>query len=413
MDALSALSFLGLLISFIWLAYTALNLYKSGQPRELYSLYMNTSGLFYLFMVAAWVLMFAFASTNGFANMASWFGFSSLITLIPFIFIISIGFASAFASKNADKVGFLMLAGTFIWQVSSALSSEYEWAMFALGIGYFLAAAIMLFGGNLFGGVLATLYPDAEKKMREWLQSADANDTYGQSNAIWKGYAKAMPAQYALAVEQQKSSYPPRVQAVQIIIFSAWSMLYAAAAEFAAADPSILAQISKDPAPFIFGPFFGLIIIFFASMLIYGILGWRQSKQMEILLDKKEFAIKEPITGSIHLKFGKDKQARSLMVGFYGERQESKKHSIRFCEIETKLSGARTYLKGESIPFSIAMPQDVESKLRPRAPANEMEKFIRRYEGLPVWRITAKLDIPNEIDISQEVEVKIASGKES
>ncbi|MCX6771698.1 MAG: hypothetical protein NTX79_06600 [Candidatus Micrarchaeota archaeon] len=409
MDTLAVLSTLGMVISSLWLSYTALNLYKGGKPRELYGFYMNTAGLFSLVAVAAWVLMFAFVFSGGFKDAASIALAVFSPFLLPFFIIIAISAASLFLSKSTDKVGFIVVIGTFIWQLSIALTSSYGWAMFALGMGYFLALMTMLVGGSFLGGILGNFYPATEAKMREWLQSPDPDDTYGQANALWRWSAKNNPAQHAINIAQMKQTHFPSSQVVQIFLYSFWSILYAVAAETVGKDPAFFAQISKDPFPFIFGPFFGLIFLFFACIIIYGILVWRKSKQMELKLDKASFAIGEQVTGNIILKLDKPKQARGLKLEFYGVKTTgSGKHSHHevICQTSIDLSPARMYQRGESIPFSIGVPASVRAYISLSSASSTWEKMAIVDARLE-WNVKATLDLPGEIDLAQIADIKI------
>ena len=363
-------------------------------------------------MVAAWVLMFAWVATGGF-NLSSLFssgdGIFSLMVILPFFFIIAISAAALFSAKSSDKIGFFIVVATFIWQLSIALSSKFSWAMFALGIGYFLIGMTMLVGGRFLGGLLANIYPESERKIREWLQTPEADDTYKQTNSLWNRLVKSSPAMQSQQAEQMKQYHYPSSQVVQVFFYSFWSIIYMLAVETVGKDPAFLAPILKDPVPFIFGPFFGFIIIFFACIIIYAILAWRKSRQMGLKLDKESFAIGEQITGAIILKLDKPKQARGLRLEFYGvETTGSGKssHHMVVCQQSMELSSARLYQSGESIPFTILMPAGVKDYVSP-PPTNSMLEKMSRINTRMEWNVKATLDLPGEIDLMQVERIKI------
>jgi len=403
-----------LAISCLWLSYTALNLYKNNRPRELYSLYMNTAGIFYLAMVAAWVLMFLFVFSGGFKDIVST-ATPMLTFLLPFFLIISIGAASQFMEKSTDRVGFVIVVGTFLWQLSTAISSTMDWAMFALGGGYFFVGTTMLLGGSFLGGLLGNIYPETERKMREWLQTPDSDDAYGNANALWRWQAKNTPAEHAASIAQMKQSHFPSSQVVQIFIFSFWSIAYAVAAETIGKDPAFFAQVGKDPIPIIFGPLFGLIFVFFACIIIYAIMSYLKGKQMALAFDKQQFALGENITGSVILKLGKPKQARGLRLEFYGVEHvgRGKGGSNRvICQSGMELSPARMYQSGETIPFSISMPAGVKEHIILPQGAGMLERMSRANSRI-LWYVKATLDLPGEIDLTQAEKVGIAVPAES
>jgi len=408
MDWVAMLEIAALAISSLWLSYTALNLYKSNRPRELYGLYMNTAGVFYLAMVAAWVLMFLFVFSGGFKDIVS-IAIPSLTMLLPFFLIIAVGAASLFLEKSTDKIGFLIVVCTFLWQLSTAISSPLGWAMFALGAGYFFVGLTMLLGGSFLGGLLGSIYPETERKMKEWLQSPDSDDTYGNTNALWRWEAKSAPAVHAKSLGQMKRTHFPSSQAVQIFIFSFWSIAYAVAVETIGKDPAFFAQVSKDPIPIIFAPIFGLIIIFFACIIIYIIMSWLKSRQIGLKLDKATFAIGEQITGSVMLKLGKPKQARGLKLEFYGVKHTGRgKHRQQeiICQTSVELSPARLYQSGEAIPFSIGVPASVKDRMALPSAAGMLEQMSRANARF-AWYVKATLDLPGEIDLAHVEEVKI------
>ena len=404
MDLIETISIASVVLSFLWLSYAALNLYKGGKPRELYGLYMNTAGMFYIVMVAAWVLMFLYVFSGGFMDAIS-MALVSLSFLLPFFIIIGIGAASMFLEKSTDKIGFLVVVGTFIWQLSAAISSTWGGAMFALGVGYFFVGMTMLIGGSFLGGLLGNFFPDSEKKMREWLQSSDSDDTYGQVNALWRWQAKNTPEQHAISVAQMKQSHFPSSQVVQIFIFSFWSIAYAVAMETIAKDPEFLATILKDPIPFIFGPFFGFIFLFFAFIIIYAILASRKSKKMELKLDKSSFAIGEKITGTVILKLDKPKQARGLRLEFYGVEHAGDSARV-ICQASVDLSPARLYQNGESVPFAIDVPAGAKRYISLPPTTSTLEKMSRINTRI-AWNVKATLDLPEEIDLAQIADIKI------
>ncbi len=61
----------------------------------------------------------------------------------------------------------------------------------------------------------------------------------------------------------------------------------------------------------------------------------------------------------------------------------------RLCQNEILVAPGRIFNKGESFPFTISMPKEVED-----------------YHGL-FWYVEAKLDIPGEIDITKEALIEI------
>ena len=113
------------------------------------------------------------------------------------------------------------------------------------------------------------------------------------------------------------------------------------------------------------------------------------SSQLQIKPDKTAYSPGEEITGSITLNLEKERQARGLKVRFYGLKS-SGKYMARVCTAEAVLSGARTYRKGESLRFSIAIPLQAKQYLGQNAGVGRNAVF---------WNVEARLDLPLEKDM--------------
>lgn len=141
----------------------------------------------------------------------------------------------------------------------------------------------------------------------------------------------------------------------------------------------------------------GLVILAIAIMNHQ----YRKSMALDVKLDKPVYSIGEALTGSIIFNMVKEKQASSLKVRFYGaERRRHHSHSSRpthYCDAELLLSGPRTFRKGDSVRFSIPMPQDVSQYYRVATPFNSTQH----------WFVEAQLCIPNEIDMVKQKIVEL------
>jgi len=157
------------------------------------------------------------------------------------------------------------------------------------------------------------------------------------------------------------------------------------------------------------------IVLVFASFSIYILLHGLAGMNMRLKLDKRAYSPDEQITGTITINRALKSPARSLTVSFYGVEKHGK-YNHRVCEKQVQLSGARTFMKGETIQFSIPIPQEAKARI---AEKPGMDLSIN---GLPVfgsrhvrgWCVEAKLDIPGEVDMSKTAMVRlVAAGQQS
>jgi hypothetical protein len=124
-----------------------------------------------------------------------------------------------------------------------------------------------------------------------------------------------------------------------------------------------------------------------AVLLILEIIRDNAGRQLQLRLGKQVYSPGEKITGSVILNLGKEKQARSLTVRFYGLRGRGKR-KLRICSTEAEVSGERTYRKGESLFFSLVVPRE--------------SRFLgedAELDGRTFWHVEAQLDIPREVDL--------------
>ena len=154
-----------------------------------------------------------------------------------------------------------------------------------------------------------------------------------------------------------------------------------------------------------------IMTLVLAVIFVYTALSLRAGMQIEVKLDKPQYLLGEPITGTVTLNLSKEKAARSLTAIFAGYQKRGK-HTRVVCKTESLLSPARTYRKGEVLQFSIPIPAEVKNYVDPPAPANELESFGRTFTFAPQWHVMAKLDVPGEVDIEHYAPVAIVSGKE-
>ena len=140
-------------------------------------------------------------------------------------------------------------------------------------------------------------------------------------------------------------------------------------------------------------------------LLILGIFAYKLTqlhvgKQMVLSLKKYVFFAGEEIEGTVILNLNKEKKARGLYLLFYGLLPSADVSPTVF-EKKRLLQPARTYKRGQAFRFSIPMPD----------PDKVKHIIVANSRNPPVWFIKAYLDLPNEIDISRSVAVKIAKGK--
>ena len=171
---------------------------------------------------------------------------------------------------------------------------------------------------------------------------------------------------------------------------------------FVALPFSLLSLFYLEPAPCIISVFVLIFPAYFLYKLVAGL-------RLEVKLDKITFALGEPITGSVIINKEMKKQARSLKVYFYGLERLGRRN-VRVCEKITILSGARTFRKGETIPFSISMPPSVKDYFgatRPRMEDRYANVMLGLSSSVQVWHVEAKLDLPGELDMSNFVMLRV------
>lgn len=156
------------------------------------------------------------------------------------------------------------------------------------------------------------------------------------------------------------------------------------------------------------------IALVFASFSIYILLRGLAGMNMRLKLDKRAYSPDEHITGTITINRSFKSPARSLTVSFYGIERHGKR-SHRTCKKQVQLSGARTFMKGEAIPFSIPIPQEAKARIaetpNPSLSIDGMPLFGARY--IAGWCVEAKLDLPGEVDISKTAMVcLVAAGQQ-
>ena len=142
----------------------------------------------------------------------------------------------------------------------------------------------------------------------------------------------------------------------------------------------------------------GLIIFSACIFAAYFLFQWHMGKQMALRLDQSVFFAGQNISGEL-IYLGNERKARGVQIIFCGVQHQGKKEIV-LCEQKHTIMPARVIRKGESFRFSIPMPTVVNDTL---------DALPGPY--MPRWSVRAFLDLPNEIDISRSVEVKIAKGK--
>ena len=221
MEWLEIIASASIVLSMIWLASTALALYKKGNGAGLIHLYQNTAVAFYFFSFVTIILALAFYSTGNFSSSASQspYGYLdvphfALQASMPLAFL-ALALLPAFTSRNTDKIGFLVVMVPFIWQLIGALTSHLPWAMFLLGIWCLIGIFIVRGSGTWLERAFSGRYPSSEAKNQKWLNTPEADLMYVSTIGF-----------QPFTVPQAKLLYPPSVQAVEIIAYSLWSITY-------------------------------------------------------------------------------------------------------------------------------------------------------------------------------------------
>ena len=125
---------------------------------------------------------------------------------------------------------------------------------------------------------------------------------------------------------------------------------------------------------------FWVFLGFFGYYLLHALAG----RHLLVKLDKLAYVFGEQINGSITIDRDINKQARSLTVSFYGLERQGKRME-KVCVKEIMLSGARTFRKGEVIPFSISMPDEVKDYIGANDPLKG-DKYLGVALGMSHFR---------------------------
>lgn len=147
------------------------------------------------------------------------------------------------------------------------------------------------------------------------------------------------------------------------------------------------ASLNNVIAPGFIGVLLFLFLIYVTARKLVG-------RQIEIKLEKDEFAIGEGIKGTICLKLDKPTKARSLKVFFFGLHNYGQYTSI-ICQNDITASPGRIFIRGESFDFTIPVPEEAENY------------FSQGFPFKPRWYVKAKLDMPGKVDIQNEARIKI------
>ena len=174
---------------------------------------------------------------------------------------------------------------------------------------------------------------------------------------------------------------------------------------------SAWAPSGMPPSPTYWKLLLPAMALLLAALFIYFALSLYAGRQIEIALDKPEFALGEAITGTITLNLRKEKLARSLTVIFMGHEKQGKGTAI-ICQSQCLVSPGRTFSRKEALHFSIRMPPEVRDFVDPPLePANNMASLESAFAFQPRWFVKARLDVQGGVDIEHEVPVKIVSGR--
>ncbi|GEM_PF-5625601 len=152
-------------------------------------------------------------------------------------------------------------------------------------------------------------------------------------------------------------------------------------------------------------------VVFFVTFAILGycLIRLLIGRNMLVKLEKLSYVFGEQINGTVTINRNMSKQARSLKIIFYGLQRQGK-HNRYVCKKETLLSGARTFRKGETIPFLISIPGEVKNYIGANDPLKDNRYLgvaLRLTPYIPSWYVEAKLDLPNEVDMSKAVMIRI------
>jgi len=123
--------------------------------------------------------------------------------------------------------------------------------------------------------------------------------------------------------------------------------------------------------------------------------------EMEITLGPTTFTPRETINGKVKLKLPKAVAARSLVVEFYGEADSGKKFE-KVYRVSQQLGEERTYKNGESLSFSLSIPENAAAPAAQGTFGAIHDMFVPKPHS---WFIEAKLDVPMAPDINARIMV--------
>lgn len=155
------------------------------------------------------------------------------------------------------------------------------------------------------------------------------------------------------------------------------------------------------------------MFLFAAVILGYALLRAIAGRGMTVATDKRLYSPDEEITGTITINRSLKSPARSLSVSFFG-LERSGKHQRRVFESKAQVSGARTFVKGETVRFSIRVPPEAKARIA------EKPGISLSINGLPMfgsrilnWCVEAKLDLPGEVDMSKIAVVRFLPAQQA
>jgi hypothetical protein len=157
-------------------------------------------------------------------------------------------------------------------------------------------------------------------------------------------------------------------------------------------------------------------------ILILMAVGWaftrykaQLGKQMEIKLEKSDFLPGDVIAGTIKLHLKKPTMARCIRIEFYGFQRDKAGDLGTTNFIKQIIGSRRIYNDGEEFKFSLVIPVNC----LPKSSSSQVKDkglygfFLNDIIAKTEWQLSAILDIPMGIDISNKVQLNLHRPKEA
>lgn len=164
-------------------------------------------------------------------------------------------------------------------------------------------------------------------------------------------------------------------------------------------------SIKPGPQSLLVSALFGIAALALAYNAIYGLANLYASRQIEIKLEKNEYAIGEEIKGTVFLRISGAKESRGIKAAFAGYQKQGKR-TVEIFRYEKQLQPARTLSGNDVIPFAIIVPEEVGQYVF-TSQEGGLVGALMSLRPKPKFIVRAKVDVPNEVDISHQVSVAI------